>query len=528
MRRRSLSLQLMAMQVAIVLITVFLAGALAVHLQRQQIRDAYTGRVMGVATRMATLPSVLDAYDDPDPSTSLQPLAELVREAAGVTFVVLTDARGVRYTHPDPERIGRPVSTDPSSTLAGEVFLGTEDGTLGESLRAKVPVRGAGGEVIGAASVGILTSSLAEDFDEDVPLLVAWLAAAAVVGGVGSALLTRTLRRRIYGLEPDEIARLLETREAMLHGIREGVIAIDGAGVVVLANDAAIRLLDLDDDPTGRQACAVLDPALHQLAQADRSVADEPVLSGERLLVANRSVATVSGHSVAVVLTLRDRTELTGALRELDSERSLTETLRAQAHEFSNHLHVLSGLIELRRHSDAVAFIDRIGGGGRLLPGALDRVQEPAVAALLLAKAAVARERGVVLRLCPDSRVVEGGAADGCTDLLTVLGNLVDNAVQAAGLGGQVAVEVRAEAGGAVQVCVDDDGPGVPEVDRRRVFEAGVSGRPAGTTHGHGIGLALVARITDRRGGTARIGTSPWGGARVEVRLPARARQVVP
>ncbi len=513
-----LGLQLLLLQVTIVLATVVVAGLLAVHLQQQQIRAAYRQQVQTVATSVARLPSVLDAYDDPDPAAALQPLAALIRPASEVTFVVLTDARGIRYSHPDPARIGQRVSTDPAPTLAGEVSVGTATGPLGETLRAKVPVRDAGGRIVGLASVGILESQLAAEFRENVPAVVGWLGGAALLGSLGSALLARRVRRRIFGLEPDEIARLLEAREAMLHGIREGVLAVDERGRVALANDEAVRLLGLDVDPPGRPAQEVRDPALLPLVREDRAVVDELVLSGERTLVANRTGATVGGRRVAEVLTLRDRTELFGALRELDGQRSLTETLRAQAHEFSNHLHVLQGLIELDRHDEAIRFIDRIGGGGPLLSGgSLAAVQDPAVAALLLAKAAVARERGVTVTLDADSDV----ASD--DDLVTVVGNVVDNAIDAARQGGQVVVLVVSDPDGVVRVRVDDDGPGVPEGDRDRVFEAGVTTKGGGRPHGRGIGLALVARIASRRGGSARVCRSPLGGARVEVRLGPKA-----
>ncbi len=531
-RRMPLGPQLLLLQVAIVLTTVLVAGLLAVVLQQRQIRDAYRHQVLSVATSVAQLPSVVDAYTAPEPTAVLQPLAELIREASGTTFVVITDSRGVRYTHPDPARIGEPVSTDPTPTLAGEVFVGTETGTLGRTLRAKVPVRDPDGRVLGAASVGILESELDEDLAEDVPALVGWLGGAALLGTVGSALLTRMVRRRIYGLEPDEIARLLEAREAVLHGIREGVLAVDTAGRVALANDAAQRLLGLDADPTGRPAAEVLDPALLPLLAPGSTVVDEPVLARERTLVANRTAAAVAGLRIADVLTLRDRTELFTALRELDGQRSLTDTLRAQAHEFSNHLHVLQGLIELDRRDEAVRFIDRIGGGRLLAGTALGEVQDAAVAALLLAKAAVARERRVRLVLDPDSALdspPDGAPDSGSDDVVTVLGNLVDNAVDAvdtgapggaADDGGQVVVLVQREEDGGVFVRVDDDGPGVPEADRARVFEAGVTTKCAGEpTQGRGIGLALVARIARRRGGAAALSASPLGGARVIVRL---------
>ena len=510
-----LGLQLLLLQVTIVLATVVIAGLLAVTLQQRQIRDAYQQQVLTVATSVAQLPSVIDAYSSPDPPATLQPLAELIREASDMTFVVLTDAHGIRYAHPDPARIGELVSTDPTPTLAGEVFVGTETGTLGETLRAKVPIRGPDGQVIGAASVGILESELADDLREDVPFVVGWLGGAALLGTVGSALLARMVRRRIYGLEPEEIARLLEAREAMLHGIREGVLAVDVRGRVVLANDEAVRLLGLDADPTGRPADEVLDAGLLPLLAENREVVDEIVLTHERTLLANRTAATVGGRRIADLLTLRDRTELFTALRELDGQRTLTDTLRAQAHEFSNHLHVLQGLIELDRPDEAVRFIDRIGGGGRLLDGAaLGEVQDSAVSALLVAKAAVARERHVQLTLDPDSALENGG-----DDAVTVLGNLIDNAVDAVGDGGHVVVHVQQEDDGGIFVRVDDDGPGVPEADRERVFAAGVTTKTAAGAQGRGIGLALVARIARRRDGEATLSRSPLGGTQVVVRL---------
>jgi two-component system CitB family sensor kinase len=515
LRRMPLGLQLLLLQVTIVLATVMIAGLLAVTLQQRQIRDAYRQQVLTVATSVAQLPTVIDAYSTSDPPATLQPLAELIREASGMTFVVLTDAQGIRYAHPDPARIGELVSTDPTPTLAGEVFVGTETGTLGETLRAKVPIRGPDGRVIGAASVGILESALADDLREDVPAVVGWLGGAALLGSVGSALLARMVRRRIYGLEPEEIARLLEAREAMLHGIREGVLAVDVRGRVVLANDEAVRLLGLDADPTGRPADEVLDPALLPLLAEAREVVDEIVLAHERTLLANRTAATVGGRRIADLLTLRDRTELFTALRELDGQRTLTDTLRAQAHEFSNHLHVLQGLIELDRPDEAVRFIDRIGGGGRLLDGAaLGEVHDAAVAALLVAKAAVARERHVQLTLDPDSALENGG-----DDAVTVLGNLIDNAVDAVGDGGQVVVLVQQEDDGGIFVRVDDNGPGVPEADRERVFAAGVTTKTAAGAQGRGIGLALVARIARRRDGEATLSRSPLGGTQVIVRL---------
>lgn len=519
--------QLLALQALIVLSCVVLAGFAAVSLQQRQIRQAYTDQMEAVATNAATLPDVIEAYGQPDPSKDLDPLADLLQQASEVSFVVFLDRDGIRLSHPDKTLIGSPSTTSAAEVLQGQPFVGTQTGTLGPSLRAKMPIRDGSDRIIGAVSVGIVESELDDDFTEDVPWLAAWLGGAAVLGSVGSYLLTRLVRRRISGLEPDEIARLLQAREAMLHGIREGVLAVDERGRVVLVNDEACRLLDLDGRQAGggvvgSRATDVLDPAALELLEADADAVDAPLLVGERVLLASRTPALVQGRRVGRVLTVRDRTELSGAVRELDGQRSLTTTLRAQAHEFSNHLHVLRGLLELGRTADAAALIDRLGGGGRLMSGAgLGGVEDGAVSALLMAKAALARERGAEVVVAPATRVPEG-AGD---DVVTVLGNLVDNALDAAGQAGRVVVEVRSTVAGGWVLTVDDDGPGVPEAQREEVFRVGVTTKAGGDgRHGQGIGLALVARIAARRGGSAAVTRSELGGARFEVVLGAAAR----
>ncbi len=514
-RRVSLGVSLLVLQVVIVLMTTCAAGLLAAKLQGDRIQEAYKDRMLAVAESVARLPTVVGAFGTPDPAATIQPLAELIRTASGVTYVVVTDRNGVRYAHPDPRRIGEHVSTDPTTALSGNVFVGTETGTLGTSLRAKVPIRSTDGHIIGMASVGILESQLSADFAEDLPELIGWLALAALVGVLGAALVTQLVRSRTFRLEPAEIAQLLETRDAMLHGIREGVVAVDQHGRLVLVNDEALRLLGLEDDPTGRPADEVLDAGVLDLARGD-DAADRLVLAGERVLVANRMTAKTEGRTVGVVLTLRDRTELHEALRQLDGQRTVTEVLRAQAHEFSNHLHVIGGLVELNRRDDAVAYIERVGGTGSITSDIVTGAGvDPALAALLLAKSSTAHERGVALRL-DSSSSVDVRAGD---DALTVLGNLLDNAVDAVDTGGTVRVLVRSSSAG-VRVVVDDDGPGIAESERGRVFDLGVSSKAVAGAHGRGIGLALVSRVVTRRNGRVDITDSSLGGASFDVWLP--------
>jgi two-component system CitB family sensor kinase len=241
----TLRTQLVLLQVVIVLAIVLTVGLAAMLMQEKQIREASQERMIAVAQSVAQLPTVVEAYDDADPAAVIQPIAELIRDSSNVAYVVVTDDDGIRFSHPNPDRIGEQVSTDPSIPLSGEMYTGTQTGTLGESWRVKVPVFDKDGTVMGQVSVGILESDLRADFMGDITGFLLALGGATVVGVVAATGVARIVRRRIFGLEPEEIRGLLETREATLHGIREGMLALDEEGRVSLCNDSAARLLGL-------------------------------------------------------------------------------------------------------------------------------------------------------------------------------------------------------------------------------------------------------------------------------------------
>lgn len=527
----TLRTQLLLLQVAIVLVTVIGTGVVASWLQEQQLRDSYRERMVAVAQSIATLPVIVDAFDDPDPSAAIQPIAEVVRKASDVTYIVVTDEHGIRYSHPNPEQIGKPVSTDPSTVLDGKPYYGTQTGTLGESWRVKLPIFGAGGKVIGIVSVGILESELRSDYLGNSTLLFLTIGGAAVLGVIGAAWVSSLIRRRIYGLEPDQIVGLLEAREAMLHGVREGIVAIDEHGRLALVNDAAARLLDLDPgrDLMGLPAEEVLDPELLRLAN-DPGDEQRLVLSGERVLLVRRDEARIDTQPIGTLLILRDNTELHAILRDLDGAQDLADGLRAQAHGFANKLHVISGLLELGHIGDAVSFIERVGNGGTLSSVTGNTgITDLEVAALLLVKQAKALEIGTTIDVDRAS-ILHGPVSESLrNDLLTVLGNLLDNAVEACASEGRVEVSIVSgpapdvDGGEEIVVTVTDNGPGIPAGLRQRVFQPGYSSKTARRGRfpsGRGIGLTLVKRIVDRHGGSILVGDAAERGTRITVHLP--------
>jgi two-component system, CitB family, sensor kinase len=517
----SLRVQLLLLQAFIVCLATLITGAIAASLQERAIRDAYQDRMVAVAQSVARLPAILDALDDDSPSLVIQPIAEVIREASDVTYVVVTDADGIRLSHPEPARIGEPVSTDPAVPLSGEMYVGTQTGTLGVSWRVKVPIFAGDDEVVGTVSVGILESELSAEFLSQVPLLLAAMGGSAVIGVFGAAWVTSIVRRRIFRLEPAEIATLVEQRETMLHRIGEGIITVDDHGVITVVNDAAARLLG-DPDLVGRPAAEALEPTL--AAVLERGEPDGAlVLAGERVLIARSTGTTIEGVPAAATLLIRDHTELHAALREMDGAQSLTDGLRSQSHEFANTMHVISGLIELGLFDEAREFIAGYSPGGRMGDGATRPfLGEFELSALLAVKTAQARELGITVRVTDDVAVTPQLPDGVGHDLVTIVGNLVDNAIEACALGDSIQVTGSAQ-DDTVTIVVEDDGPGIPDTLREDVFVEGVSTKFAGGSdraHRRGIGLALVRRIVRRRRGSVRVDTSELGGARFTVALP--------
>jgi two-component system CitB family sensor kinase len=375
-------------------------------------------------------------------------------------------------------------------------------------------------------SVGILEGEVSQHLRRELPTFAIYTALALAVGCAAALLLARRLKRSTFGLELHEIASLLQEREAMLHGVREGVVTFDQHGRLTLVNDEARRLLGLSGDQVGAELAAMLpEGRLRDVLAGEVLGPDQVVLTDEHCLVVNRMPVSLAGRDLGAVVTVRDRTEVEGLVRELDNVRGLTDALRAQQHEFANRMHTLAGLLELGHHEEALAYVTETGGlaGGRA-EAVQDRIANPLVVGLVLAKATIAAERGVDLVLTDDSCLT--GPSANLTPLLTVLGNLVDNAVDAAASGprpARVTVHLAEDADG-VLVRVRDTGPGVPAEAVGRIFQDGFSTKtPRGGVH-RGLGLALVHRLVQRAHGTITV--SRGQGAEFTVRLPDPADEL--
>jgi two-component system CitB family sensor kinase len=497
-----------------------MGAAAALWQARQELDRQYEQRSLAIAESVASNTAIQGSLLNGDSAGLIQQAAEQVRKSTGATYVVVTDRAGIRYSHTNPAMIGKPVDENPSSVLAGNNWVGVQTGTLGISARGKAPIFYQGG-VIGMVSVGFLETAIFNQLMAELPGFALTVLLALGLGVVGSLLLASRLKRQTFGLEPYEIAGLLEEREASLQGIHEGAIATDRDGTITLANDEARRLLALPADCVGRKVSQVL-PAgrLLRFLSGGLNDEDEVLLAGDRVLVASRRAIRVRGREIGHVATLRDSTELTILARGMGVD-GLTDALRAQAHEFANRLHTIAGLVQMGRGDDAMKLIAQTSGVHQELTEALlERVGDPVLGAMLLAKAAIASERGIELRVSDDT-VMTRSALDS-EDLITLLGNLIDNGLDAAASSSQerwVSVSVTEQQDELV-IKVHDSGPGVPENLDGQIYQEGFSTKSGPGRKRRGFGLALVRQVARRNGGDVTVVND--GGAVFTVRLPVR------
>ena len=521
--RWTLASRVLVLQLLVVLVVVLGAtAALGWQLRSDTRRDATT-EVTDVAAAVAQSPDVQAGLADPANAdrTGIQRHVEAVRAATGVDFVTVMDRDAIRWTHPDPAEVGKPFLGHSAEALAGGEVVETYTGTLGPSVRAVLPIRGQDGAVVGAVAVGVTTRSVTADLLDRLPVLLLALALALGLSVAGSWALSRWVRRRTHGLEPTDLTRLWEVNDAVLHSLREGLVVLDPAGRVQVVNDEARRLL-----PTTPDGTVQIPPAVQRLLDADEDVVDDLQVSDDRVLVVNRLDARWEGRRVGTVVTLRDHTELQALTRDLDAVRGLADALRSQAHEAANRLHVVVTLVEQGQPERAVAFAtSELAAAQQLTDLVVADVADPAVAALLIGKSAQAAERGVELEVEPDTALADGLLP--ARDLVTVVANLVDNAVEAALDAAEPRwVRVRITGcGGAVEVRVTDSGEGLPPGWLERAMRRGWSRKenrlaPEGS---HGLGLALVGQVVRRHGGTIAVEepvTLDDGGGTIVVRLP--------
>lgn len=560
-------------QLALVIVILALVTGVFAWMGARTVTEVTETKALATARTLAIDPDVraaatqasVEHAEKPDEQlvTSMLAITDDLRDRSGISFAVITDDRGIRLTHPDRSKIGHRVSTSPDEALAGRENVSHESGTLGETVRAKVPIYSNedGKTVVGEVSVGIFASVLDADVRRELILLGTVAVLALALGGVVSVMLGRRLRRETLGVGPEELAEMARDQGAVLHGLDDGVLGFDTNGKLTLSNSNAKELLGTAShnavayvsDGNGGAASATDGDRVNGTADTNGGaasvrevdeveliavpdeitamMADAPeegalrrrITIGDRILLATAVRVQRDGVSVGGVVTLRDETQMLTMARQLESVTAMARALRTQRHEFANRLHTVLGLVDTGATDEAHTYLSSLLGTGPITTPVedIDLVSDPYLRAVLEAKGTTAAEAGVALAVTPDSLAV--GAVRDPEAVTLILGNLIDNAVRAAVAGqryaedgGRVEVQVLSS-GTELHAVVTDTGDGIDDEVAGKIFDEGfststaasapdfgiglTSGTGTGDGHGLGIGLALSRRVAEKGGG---------------------------
>ncbi|MGB6779772.1 MAG: sensor histidine kinase [Planococcus citreus] len=526
-RALSLKTKMVALIALLITAVLLVIGLFSNYFVRTVTEDQLGEQALSVAEAIALNPDIIEAFDAPDPAAVIQPLVTPVQQATEAEFIVVGNREEIRYSHPNPEQIGgRMVGEDNERALnEGQSYVSKAAGTLGDSLRAKVPIY-SDGQIIGVVSVGFLSTdvqSLIGDYTQEVWLMLLIIGAVAFLMAIAIA---SYIKRKLHGLEPEEIAHLLFQKETILQSTHEGIIAVNRLGHITLLNHQAKQLLfgnEKDEQSLiGQPVTEVLPSSdLPEILASGTSHFDQERLYGEHPVYVNSSPIHFEGALVGAVSTFRYKTEIDQLAKELAQVKQYANALRAQTHEFSNKLYTISGLLHLDKRKDALEFIRtehhiQLEWSRQLI----GKVKDPLISGLLLGKIHQAREQQVQLTIGEDSSLQQAVAEPQRQALLTAIGNLLDNAFEAVK---QQPISERlisltfTDIGDDIIFEIDDSGPGISPAIASGIFNEGTSSK---STAGRGFGLSTTNRLAKAAGGEVLIEESELGGACFVLTLP--------
>ncbi|MFH5182600.1 ATP-binding protein [Paenibacillus sp. TAB 01] len=502
-------------------------GAIFYYVTTSVLEEQIGTRALKVAETMAVMPEIRQAFEEPNPSVVIQPIAEHIREKIDAEYIVVGNREGIRYSHPIPERIGKEmVGGDNGPVLEGKSIISRAVGSMGPSLRGKAPVLDGSGRVVGIISVGFLMDDI-DQITDNYQSNIEWITLLVLAVGIaGAVMIARNVRRSIHGLEPEEIGLLYTEKQAILESIREGIIAVDRKGTVTMANRYALRLLGLPphDGITGRHVEEIIpNTRLLEVVRTGAAEFDHQMLIGDHEVVVNRVPITDRNKQVTgAVSSFRDKSELYRLAEELSQVKRFADTLRAQTHEFSNKLYVISGLIQLESYQDAVELISReVDVHQSFVQFIMREIPDPMLGGLLIGKYNHAQELKLSFVIDPESSFRDIPERIDRSLLVTIIGNLIDNAMEAV-LARETASEryvklFFTDLGEDLIVECEDTGIGIPEDTGAAVFAKGFSTKEG---ENRGIGLALVQHAISKLGGYITFHKHPSGGTIFTAAIP--------
>lgn len=481
-----------------------------------------------IARIMARSSIVVEGLAGQRDERDIRNFAGEIRRVTNVEYIVVMDMNGIRKSHPDASMIGKHfVGGDENPVLLeGREYTSVASGTLGVSLRAFAPVFAADGRQIGAVAVGILLNNVQQMVAQSQTIIYFATGIGLLVGVIGALVLAHSIKKTMFGLEPFAIAELLEERSAMLQSVREGILAIDKNTRITMVNGEAVRIFNLagiEEDLIGKPVDRyVVNSRLKEVLETGRVELDQDQDINGVVILTNRMPIKVNGQVAGAIATFRDKTEIRHLAEQLTGIRNYAEALRAQAHEFMNKLHVILGMVRMECYDEISGYINGIAKQYQAEVGFVDRrIKDPVLAGFLLGKLSRAREMGVDLALADESYLPRPADPEIVHELITIVGNLIDNAIEAVGETAEKRVDVWFDyMDGILSLEVTDTGPGIPAEAVKTIFAKGYSTK----ADDRGLGMFLVQRSVDKLNGGIEVFSEAGKGTQFRVDLPYQKR----
>ncbi|OAE37955.1 two-component system sensor histidine kinase DcuS [Enterobacter cloacae] len=482
-------------------------------------RDDVKDTALGIARTLADSPDIKRGLMASPQAGIIQPIAQAVTKRNDLLFTVVTDLRGVRYSHPNEALLGLHfIGDDLTPALEGKENVSVNRGALAEALRVFTPVYDDRHDQIGVVVVGISLNKVEDQIARGRLNAVWTILFSVLMSSLAIWGLVRVLKRILFGLEPYEISALFEQRQAMLQSLREGVMAVDMHGRVTMINHTAREILLLTSGQHSESSSEPLLASLREVSKTGIARQDQEIGCNGRLLLCNMVPVKSQNQVIGAISTFRDKTEISQLMQRIDGMVNYVDALRSHTHEFMNKLHVILGLLHMKRYDKLEEYIIQTAQNYQTDIGAIQRkVKSPVIAGFLLGKINRAKEAGVTLTLAEESQLPDTTNEEQVAVLITVLGNLIENALDA--MEGQPEGEIGLllhYQNGWLSGEVSDDGPGIDPERLEAIFTKGYSTKG----ENRGVGLFLARQQIQNLGGDITVESEPGVFTQFFVQIP--------
>ncbi|SJZ36211.1 ATP-binding protein [Selenihalanaerobacter shriftii] len=521
--RFSLRFKIMVLVILILNLVLLLVGTIIIDHMRDLEINQLKKNAMDIAQSVARIPSIANSIGLERNISDIQSIAEKIRKNTQADFVVVMGMDGIRYSHPKKDRLGEHfVGGDELRVLnKGESYISQAVGTLGPSIRAFVPIK-RGDRQVGAVAVGILLKDIEKRIGAISKSIYIALLFGDILGIIGSILLANNVKKSIFGLEPIEIAKLLQEKNAIIDSIKEGIIAIDKDEQITLANREAKSILNYDAELHGSKITKVITSTkLPRLLVTGEPEFNQEQIINDTIILTNRVPIIIEDEVVGAVASFNKKTEVQRLAKELTGVKKFVDALRSQNHEFMNHLHTISGLIQLGEYDSALSVISKVTHAKQeFTTFVMKRIKLNEIAGLLLGKFDRANELNIDFKIAPNSNLSQASSSNVKERLITIIGNLLENAMDSLDCNNIKNKKVRLgifEEEESLQVVVRDSGIGIPVELQTKIFNRGFSTKEGDS---QGIGLDLVKRNVDILGGDIELNSEQGVGSEFIITIP--------